>query len=170
MARITVKDVREAIEGMADDDPVALDMADPPDDYSYAIDGIANYGGTLQISVSEADDEEDDEDEDEVEVPGGFVQWDDTDGSIRFQDEHGNTPMIWRPGDAEYEDKRTTYFPDHVVPSGDDEDDDEDDQEEQNYAVTFIAVQWGTKAAAVEEARQTISHPDFEPVKVEPAG
>lgn len=118
MARITVKDVRKAIAGMADDDPVALDMADPPVGYGYGIDGIANYGGTLQISVSEKDDEDD---EDEVEIPGGVMRWDADDGTIRYIDDHGNAEGVWRPGDEGYTQKKNEYFADRFIPEVDDE-------------------------------------------------
>jgi len=68
MAKISVGDIRKAIEGMDDADPVELDLADPPEDSNFVIDGVGNYGGTLQISISDGSlygeygDDEDDED------------------------------------------------------------------------------------------------------------
>lgn len=173
MARIRVKDVREAIEGMPDDAAVELDMADPPDGYAFGIDGVGNYGGTLQISVSDRDDEddEDDEDADEVAVPGGVMEWDDLDGTIRFRDDHGNTEGVWRFGEPEYEEKRAAHFPNHLGPLDDDDEDDDEEEEEKHgdktYEVTFKAVVTATdEMDAADEARDTISHDDYDPTEV----
>ncbi len=69
---ITVSDIRKAIKGMPGDAEVSLDMADPPDGSDYRIDGVGNYGGTLQISVSDHpfDDDDDDDDLEEDEETG----------------------------------------------------------------------------------------------------
>lgn len=62
---ITVGDIRKAIEGMPDDAPIDIYMADPFDDVVYGIDGVGNYGGVLIVSISEHfEDEDDDWDDD----------------------------------------------------------------------------------------------------------
>lgn len=163
MARIRVKDVRAAIEGMPDDADVSLDMADPPTGYDFRIDGVGNYGGTLQISVSDG---EYDDDENEVEVTGGVMQWDEDDGTIRFTDDHGNTSGLWRPGDPEYAQYKQQHFPAHTV-LPDEEDEDEDEDKEKQYEVTFKTVVTATdEEDAANEARDTIGHDDYEPTEV----
>ena len=46
----------------------------------------------------------------EKEVTGGVLQFDPSDGSIRFIDDHGNTEEVWEPGDEDYDNYRS-YFP-----------------------------------------------------------
>ena len=46
----------------------------------------------------------------EKEVTGGVLQFDPSDGGIRFIDDHGNTEGLWQPGDEDYANYRS-YFP-----------------------------------------------------------
>ena len=69
----------------------------------------------------DAEDYEDDdlfEDDDEGDVfevelgDGSCMEFDDSDGTIRYRDEHGNCEQIWRVGDKDYDAKKEEYFAD----------------------------------------------------------
>lgn len=46
----------------------------------------------------------------EKEVTGGVLQFDPSDGNIRFIDDHGDTEGSWEPGDEDYDNYRS-FFP-----------------------------------------------------------
>ena len=52
--------------------------------------------------------------ENSIKVSGGILEWD-TDGTIRYIDDYGNTEGVWRPGDDDYETYKSQYFPNHVA-------------------------------------------------------
>lgn len=68
----------------------------------------------------------DDLDNNVVEVEGGVFTFD-PDGEIRYQDNHGNSEGVWRPGEPEYDQYKAQYFPTNEIENEEDEQDDLDD-------------------------------------------
>lgn len=45
----------------------------------------------------------------EKEIAGGVLQFDPSDGVVRFIDDHGNTEGLWRLGDEDYANYRSSF-------------------------------------------------------------
>lgn len=47
----------------------------------------------------------------ELEFDGGVITFCESDGEIRYTDNHGNTEGLWNPGDPDYNTYKEQYFP-----------------------------------------------------------
>jgi hypothetical protein len=96
---------------------------------SVDLEGCYEWGGegifivqAEPIDAALPGDEEDDEDEYTVELGnGGCMEFDPSDGAIRYIDSDGNTENVWYTDDPEYDQTKEQYFPEAEI-DPDDED------------------------------------------------